>query len=222
MKLFESGQTEPCLGSLATLPKAFGLGLAERMKEVWLGRSLFRTSSASFSRKRFVDVQLPRRALDQGLRWRGLGVALPHESNGGAIECSIERPFTLPDDHPGELGDPDPGDHHGRQPAHSPNMLLPGRAVWRRCMRSTLLITRSAWPTSPRQRSLRSPGWGGSGPQLVGAAADLAARNWFMGDKQGQGEERGSTQIRFSDYRNHLRGVSRHEIQIAPEEKPWC
>jgi transcriptional regulator with XRE-family HTH domain len=29
LKLFESGQTEPCLGSLATLAKAFGLGLAK-------------------------------------------------------------------------------------------------------------------------------------------------------------------------------------------------
>jgi hypothetical protein len=36
-----------------------------------------------------------------------------------------------------------PGDHQGvSTPTPSPNMLLPGRAVWRRCMRSTLLIAR--------------------------------------------------------------------------------
>jgi hypothetical protein len=34
LKPFESGQTEPCLGSLATFAKAFGLGLAELLDEV--------------------------------------------------------------------------------------------------------------------------------------------------------------------------------------------
>jgi hypothetical protein len=37
-----------------------------------------------------------------------------------------------------------------------------------------------------RQRSRRSPGQ--AGPRLVGSAADLAARNWFIGDLQGYGE----------------------------------
>jgi len=34
----------------------------------------------------------------------------------------------------------------------------------------------------------------------VGAAADLAARNWFIGNPQGHGEERSSIQIPFPVY----------------------
>ncbi len=33
-EVFESGQTEPCLGSLAVLAKAFGLGLADLLEGV--------------------------------------------------------------------------------------------------------------------------------------------------------------------------------------------
>jgi hypothetical protein len=47
----------------------------------------------------------------------------------------------------------------------------------------------------------------------------FAARNWFMGDTRGDGEERGSTYIWFPVYLTPYKGVSRYEIQIAPEEK---
>jgi hypothetical protein len=45
----ESGRTEPCLGSLATLARAFGLGLAELLK----GCSL---RSSRFDGLRYVNV----------------------------------------------------------------------------------------------------------------------------------------------------------------------
>jgi len=54
---------------------------------------------------------------------------------------------------------------------------------------STLRIMRSIWPTSRRvwRRSRRLPGWWRrAGPQLVRAAADIAVRNLFMGEPQGQ------------------------------------
>jgi hypothetical protein len=107
------------------------------------------------------------------------------------MEFRIGDTFTdsLGEEHPCEPGDRRPGQRGWA----NPHTLLAGRVVWRRCMRSTLLITRSTWPTSPRRRSRRSPAWGRAGAQRVGAAADFAARNWFMGDQQGHGEEHGST-----------------------------
>jgi hypothetical protein len=62
-------------------------------------------------------------------------------------------------------------------------------------------------------------GWRRAGPQLVGAAADLAARNWFMGDSPGSGEE-GFTLNPVSRIPCPLREVQ-HEIEAAPAEKIW-
>ena len=64
------------------------------------------------------------------------------------MEFRIGDTFTdsLGEEHPGEPGDRRPG----RRGWANPHTLLAGRVVWRRCMRSTLLITRSTWPTSRR------------------------------------------------------------------------
>ena len=54
------------------------------------------------------------------------------------------------------------------------------------------------------------------------AAADLAARNWFIGNPQGHGEERSSTQIPFPCTGPLYRGRLRHEIEAAPEARCRC
>jgi hypothetical protein len=90
---------------------------------------------------------------------------------------------------------------------------MPGRAVRRRCMRSTLLITRSTWPTSPRG-GVHGDSPGGDEQVLNWSAAALAARNWFMGDSKGMVKSGIHPKIRFSMYRTSLQGVSEMKSKL--------
>jgi hypothetical protein len=53
---------------------------------------------------------------------------------------------------------------------------------------------------------------------MIGAAADLAARNWFKGDWPGDGEERGSTLNLVFRIPCPLQGVSRDEIETSAKD----